>query len=136
MVITSLTTYVPRRHPICRILRPSKAPLSRYLRRPKNPSKSNKFKLFFILCYSSLTPFLAQNNNNKKKNHGINAINNLSLYKIRRNQINIFSSGESILGCLSYCFLAEDHTLKIPQQKETVIDMFTLYKVILIRVEL
>ena len=66
----------------------------------------------------------------------MNAINNLSLYKITRNQINTFSSGEPILRCLSYCFLAENHTLKIPQQKETVVGMFTLYKVILMRVEL
>ena len=68
----------------------------------------------------------------------MNAINNLPFYihKITKNQINIFSSGQSILDCLSYCFLAEYHHLRIPQQKETVIGMFTLYKVIIIRVDL
>ena len=35
-----------------------------------------------------------------------------------------------------YWFLAEYHTLRIPQQKETVIGMFALSKVILNRVDL
>ena len=45
----------------------------------------------------------------------MNAVNNLSFYvhKITRNQIDIFSSGGPMLGCMSYCFLAEYHTLRI-----------------------
>ena len=35
-----------------------------------------------------------------------------------------------MLGCLSYYFLAELHTLRTPEQNETVNDMFTFYKVI------
>ena len=35
-----------------------------------------------------------------------------------------------MLGCLSYYFLAELHTLKTPEQNETVNGMFALYKVI------
>ena len=68
----------------------------------------------------------------------MNAINNMSfsVHKITKNQINIFSSGWSTLGRLSYCFLAEYHTPRILQQKETVIGMFALYKVLLIRVDL
>ena len=104
------------------------------LRGPKNPSKFNKFKIFFILCYTALKPFSTQNN--QKTRHGMNATNNLSLsvHKITKNQISIFSSGWPILGCLSYCFLAEYHTPRIPQQ--TVIGIFALYKVLLIRVGL
>ena len=66
------------------------------------------------------------------------AINNLSFYvhKITINQINIFSSGVPILGYLRYYILAAYHALRLPQQKETVIGMFILYKVILIRVDL
>ena len=66
----------------------------------------------------------------------MNAINNLSfyVYKITRNQI-ISSSGGPMLVCLSYYFLAELLTLRIPQQNETVNGMFTLYKVVLIRVD-
>ena len=41
-----------------------------------------------------------------------------------------------MLGCLSYYFLAEFNILRIPQQNETVNGMFTLYKVILIKVVL
>ena len=74
----------------------------------------------------------------KKTTHGTNAINNLSfsVHKITKNQINIISSGWPILGRLIYCFPNEYHTLRIPQQKETVIGMFALNKVILIRVDL
>ena len=106
------------------------------LRRPKNPSKFNKFKIFFILCCTALKPFSTQNN--QKTSHDMNAINNLSfsVHKITKNQINIFSSGWPILGHLSYCFLAEYYTQRIPQQKETVFGMFALYKVLLIRVDL
>ena len=62
----------------------------------------------------------------------------LSFYvrKITRKEINIFSSGGPMLGCLSYYFVPELHTLKIPQENETVNGMFTLYKIILIRVDL
>ena len=62
----------------------------------------------------------------------MNVINDLSFYvhKITRNQTNIFSSGGPMLGCLSYYFLAELHTLRTPEQNETVNGMFTLYKVI------
>ena len=106
------------------------------LRRPKNPSKFNKFKIFFILCYKALKPFSTQNN--QKANHGINTVNNLSfsVYKITKAQINIFSSGWPILDRLSFCFFNEYHTLRIPQQKETLIGMFALSKVILNRVDL
>ena len=41
-----------------------------------------------------------------------------------------------MLGCLCYYFLPELHTLRIPQKNETVNGMFTLYKVILRRVDL
>ena len=101
-----------------------------------NPSKFNKFKVFFILCHKALKPFSTQNN--QKANHGMNAINNLSfsVHKITKHQINIFSSGWPILGCLSFCLCNEYHTLRIPQQKETVIGMFALSKVILNRVDL
>ena len=40
------------------------------------------------------------------------------------------------IGPSEFCILAEYHTPRIPQQKETVIDMFALYKVLLIRVDL
>ena len=101
-----------------------------------NPSKFNKFKVFFILCYKALKPFSTQNN--QKVNHGMNAINSLSfsVHKITKHQINIFSSGWPILGCLSFCLFNEYHTLRIPQQEETVIGMFALSKVILNRVDL
>ena len=103
---------------------------------PKNPSKFNKFKIFFILCYKALKPFSTQNN--QKANHGINTVNNLSfsVYKITKAQINIFSSGWPILDRLSFCFFNEYHTLRIPQQKETLIGMFALSEVILNRVDL
>ena len=101
-----------------------------------NPSKFNKFKVFFILCHKALKPFSTQNN--QKANHGMNATNNLSfsVHKITKHQINIFSSGWPILGCLSFCLFNKYHTLRIPQQKETVIGMFALSKVILNRVDL
>ena len=68
----------------------------------------------------------------------MNAINNMSfsVHKITKNQINTFSSGWPIFGRMSYCFLADYHTLRIPQQKQTVIDMFALYQVMLITVDL
>ena len=68
----------------------------------------------------------------------MNAIINVSfsVHKITKNQINIFPNGWPILGRLSYCFLAEYHTLRIHQQKETVIGMFVYYKVLLVRVDL
>ena len=68
----------------------------------------------------------------------MNAINSLSfsVHKITKNQINIFSSGWLILGRLSYYFLTEYHTPRILQQKEIVIGMFAIYKVLLIRVDL
>ena len=107
------------------------------LRGPKNPSKFNKCKIFFILCYKALKPFSTQNN--KKTSHDMNAINNLSfsVHKITKNQTNIFFSiGWPILGRLSYYLIAEYHTPRIRQHKETVIGMFALYRVLLIRVDL
>ena len=104
------------------------------LRGTKNSSEFNEFKIFFILCYTALKPFSTQNN--QKTSHDMNAINNLSfsVHKITKNQTNIFSNiGWAILGRLSYYFLAEYHTPRIPPQKETAIGMFALYKCSLIR---
>ena len=68
----------------------------------------------------------------------MNALNKLSfsVHKITKNQINIFSSGWPILGRLSFCFFNECHTLRIPQQKKTLIGIIALSKVILNRVDL
>ena len=59
-----------------------------------------------------------------------------SVHKITKKQINIFSNGWRKLDRLSYCFLAEYNTPRIPQQKKTVIGMFALYKVLVVRVDL
>ena len=62
----------------------------------------------------------------------MNAINNLSFSVHNKKPNKYLFQWMASIGL--YCFLAEYHTLRIPQQKETVIGMFVLYKVLLIRV--
>ena len=56
----------------------------------------------------------------------MNAINNLSFSVHNKKPNKYLFQWMASIGL--YCFLAEYHTLRIPQQKETVIGMFALYK--------